>query len=547
METKGIIEKTEALIDALRATCSAYGLAGDSSEYKIIVQVFLYKFLNDKFGYEIKKADTDYRQRLCEAEHWEEAFGEMSDDEREDLQDYVPNAPRMAPEHLIATLYNRMNDDSFATLLDSTMVQLGQHNADRYSVKTSGQSNVPLFEPVTVFVTDVDRRNDFARALVNNLITFNFEEVFGQSYDFFSTIFEYLISDYNKNGGGKYAEYYTPHAVATIMARLLVDEDEELKSVTGCDPTSGTGTLVIALAHQIGTDRCTIYTQDQSQKSTTMLRLNLILNNLVHSLPNVIQGDSLTNWGHLKDGEMKEMFDYVVSNPPFNVDFSESVTNAAFLNTERFFAGVPAVPNKKKDSMAIYLCFLQHILYILKPSGKAAVVVPTGFLTASTGIAQKIKQRIIDNGWLRGVVSMPSNIFANTGTNVSVVFIDKGNKSEEAILIDASKLGEKIKIDGNQKTQLRDAEIELIVKTFKAKEEVDDFSKVVTFEDIKQKKYSLSAGQYFDIKIEYVDITEEEFNSRMQQHQQNLQQMFEESHSLEQDIMEQLKKLKFDG
>ena len=547
METKQIIEKTEALIDALRATCSAYGLSGDSSEYKIIVQVFLYKFLNDKFGYEIKKADTDYQQQLCDAEHWEDAFCQMSEDDREDLQDFVPNAPRMAPEHLLATLYNRMNDDSFATLFDSTMVQLGQNNADRYSVKTSGQSNVALFDPVTPHVTDVDRRNDFARALVNNLITFNFEEVFGQSYDFFSTIFEYLISDYNKNGGGKYAEYYTPHAVATIMARLLVDDDEELKSVTGCDPTSGTGTLVIALAHQIGVDRCTIYTQDQSQKSTTMLRLNLILNNLVHSLPNVIQGDSLTNWGHLKDGEMKEMFDYVVSNPPFNVDFSESVTNNAFLNTERFFAGVPNVPKTKKDSMAIYLCFLQHILYILKKNGKAAVVVPTGFLTASTGIAQKIKQRIIDKGWLRGVVSMPSNIFANTGTNVSVVFIDKGNKSGEAVLIDASKLGEKIKIDGNQKTQLRDFEIEQIVKTFKAKEEVDDFSKVVTFDDIKNKKYSLSAGQYFDIKIEYVDITEEEFNSRMSQHQQNLQQMFEESHNLENDIMEQLKKLKFNA
>jgi type I restriction enzyme M protein len=142
---------------------------------------------------------------------------------------------------------------------------------------------------------------------------------------------------------------------------------------------------------------------------------------------------------------------------------------------------------------------------------------------------------------------MPSNIFANTGTNVSVVFIDKGNKSGEAILIDASKLGEKIKIDGNQKTQLRDFEIEQIVKTFKAKEEVDDFSKVVTFDDIKNKKYSLSAGQYFDIKIEYVNITEEEFNSRMSQHQQNLQQMFEESHNLENDIMEQLKKLKFNA
>ena len=545
METKQIIEKTEALIDALRATCSAYGLSGDSSEYKIIVQVFLYKFLNDKFGYEIKNAETDYKQKLRDAEHWEEAFSAMSEDDREDLQDFVPNAPRMKPEHLLATLYNRMNDDSFATLFDSTMVQLGQNNADRYSVKTSGQSNVALFEAITVHVTDIDRRDDFARALVNNLITFNFEDVFGQSYDFFSTIFEYLISDYNKNGGGKYAEYYTPHAVATIMARLLVDDDAELKSVTGCDPTAGTGTLVIALAHQIGTERCTIYTQDQSQKSTTMLRLNLILNNLVHSLPNVIQGDSLTSWGHMKDGEMKEMFDYVVSNPPFNVDFSEIVTNNAFLNKERFFAGVPNVPNKSKDSMAIYLCFLQHILYILKKNGKAAVVVPTGFLTASTGIAQNIKKRIIEKGWLRGVVSMPSNIFANTGTNVSVIFIDKGNTLKDAILIDASKLGEKIKIDKNQKTVLRDFEIEKIISTFKKREDVDGFSKVVSFEDITKKKYSFSAGQYFDIKIEYVDITEDEFNQRMVQHKENLRKMFDESHTLEQEIMEQLDKLKF--
>lgn len=277
-----------------------------------------------------------------------------------------------------------------------------------------------------------------------------------------------------------------------------------------------------------------------------MLRLNLILNNLVHSLPNVVQGDSLISWGHAgKNGEMKEQFDYVVSNPPFNVDFSESVTHKAFQNTDRFFAGVPNIPNKKKDSMAIYQCFLQHILYILKPTGKAAVVVPTGFLTSSSGIPLKIKQRIIDEGWLRGVVSMPSNIFANTGTNVSVIFIDKSNTDGKVILIDASKLGEKVKIDNNQKTVLRDFEIEQIIDTFKQQKEVDDFSKVVTFKEIKDKKYSLSAGQYFDIKIEYVDISEEEFNSRMAEHKQKLNEMFAESHKLEEEIMEQLEQLKF--
>ena len=546
MDTKQHIEKTETLIDALRATCSAYGLSGDSSEYKIIVQVFLYKYLNDKFGYEVKRADTDYRDRLRNAEHWEDAYKELTDDEREDLQDFVPEAPRMKPEFLIASLYNRMAEDGFASTFDDTMVALGQANADRYSIKTSGKSNVALFEAITTNVTDVDKRDDFAKALVNKLITFNFEEVFDQKYDFFATVFEYLIADYNKNGGGKYAEYFTPHAVATVMARLLVDEKEELKSITCCDPSAGTGTLLMALAHQIGENRCTIYSQDQSQKSTTMLRLNLILNNLVHSLPNVVQGDSLISWGHAgKNGEMMEQFDYVVSNPPFNVDFSESVTHKAFQNTDRFFAGVPNIPNKKKDSMAIYQCFLQHILYILKPTGKAAVVVPTGFLTAGSGIPLKIKQRIIDEGWLRGVVSMPSNIFANTGTNVSVIFIDKANKDGNVILIDASKLGEKVKIDNNQKTVLRDFEIEQIIDTFKLQKEVDDFSKVVTFKEIKDKKYSLSAGQYFDIKIEYVDISEEEFNSRMAEHKQKLNEMFAESHELEKEIMEQLERLKF--
>ena len=92
---------------------------------------------------------------------------------------------------------------------------------------------------------------------------------------------------------------------------------------------------------------------------------------------------------------------------------------------------------------------------------------------------------------------------------------------------------------------MRDFEIEQIVKTFKAKEEVDDFSKVVTFDDIKNKKYSLSAGQYFDIKIEYVDITEEKFNKRMADYRKTLTEQFAESHRLENEIMRQLDSLKF--
>ena len=140
---------------------------------------------------------------------------------------------------------------------------------------------------------------------------------------------------------------------------------------------------------------------------------------------------------------------------------------------------------------------------------------------------------------------MPSNVFANTGTNVSVLFFDKSASAEKVVLIDASKLGEEYKEGNNQKKRLRDFEIEQIVTTFRECKPVDDFSVSVSYDDIKEKGYSLSAGQYFDIKIEYVDITEEEFNQRMADYQKKLSGQFAESHRLEEEIMTQIRSLKF--
>ena len=228
------------------------------------------------------------------------------------------------------------------------------------------------------------------------------------------------------------------------------------------------------------------------------------------------------------------------ANPPFNMDFSKTRDQlAGEAYKARFFAGMPNIPNKKLDSMAVYQMFLQHIIVSLNEHGKAAVVVPTGFLTAGSGIPLKIRQHLVDHHWLRGVVSMPSNIFANTGTNVSVVFIDKDHTGD-VILMDASKLGSKVKVDDNQRTVLSDEEIERIITAFNAGEPVDDFCVVVSEEQIKEKKYSFSAGQYFEVRIEYVNLTPAEFAEKMQGYQSRLQAMFEEGHRLETEIMEQL-------
>nr|WP_290003313.1 N-6 DNA methylase [Moraxella atlantae] len=193
--------------------------------------------------------------------------------------------------------------------------------------------------------------------------------------------------------------------------------------------------------------------------------------------------------------------------------------------------------------MAIYQLFLQHIIASLENKGKAAVVLPTGFITAQSGIDKKIRKHLVDNKMLAGVVSMPSNIFATTGTNVSILFIDKANKGD-VVLIDASNLGKKIKEGKKQKTVLSDDEEAQICDTFTAKQAVEDFSVVVSYDDIKTKNYSLSAGQYFDVKIDYVDITADEFNAKMTEFSNTLNTLFQQSHELEGKIAQQMKSLK---
>ena len=546
-ESINISEATIALIDSLKSTTNAFGLAGTGSEYRIVTEMFLYKFFNDKFGYEAKR-DEEYGERLRNAEKWDEEYDKFTDEEVEDLFSYLPaSVPKMRPEHTLSHLYNASKQGDFSTLLDQTLVDIANLNAQNFSVVTSGKSKVNIFNTITNYVTDTQKRDEFARSLMSNVASFNFESVFDEKYDFFSRIFEHLLKGFNNAGGGKYAEYYTPRAIAQVMARLLVGDNADLRGVTCYDPSAGTGTLLMALAHQIGEERCSIYSQDISEKSSEMLRLNLILNNFASSLQNVVQGNTLTEPSHKESNGTLKKFDFVVSNPPFKLDFPEDRDTLA-KDSIRFWAGVPNAVKKidpMKPKMAIYTCFIQHVLNSLKPNGKGAIVIPTGFITAKSGVEKKILQRIVDEHWIYGVVSMPSNVFATTGTNVSVLFFDKSAQADKVILIDASKLGEEYKEGNNKKSRLRDFEVEKIVTTFRNCEAVDDFSVAVTYDEIKEKGYSLSAGQYFDIKIDYVDITEEEFNRRMANFQQTLTAQFEESHRLEKEILAQLQSLKF--
>lgn len=544
MVTQQFEQRTRELIDSLKAICASYGLGNDGNEFKIITQVFLYKFLNDKFAFEAKKVNP----KLAAAENWEAAIAAMTSDELEMLQMQLgPDTAKLKPEHFIAHLFGRQNAPEFAKLFDDTLRDIAISNNEIFAVKTDGGAKITLFDRVSEFITDPSKRDAFCRAIINKLGDFSFERIFNEKYDFYAALFEYLIKDYNKDSGGKYAEYYTPHAVAKIMAAILVPEPMrgKINNVSCYDPSAGSGTLLMNIAHAIGEQRCSIYSQDISQKSSSLLRLNLILNNLVHSIPNIIQGNTMLHPYH-RDGKSLKKFDYIVSNPPFKMDFSDFRNE---LDTkehqERFFAGVPNIPKQAVEKMAIYQLFLQHIIYSLKPNGKAAVVVPTGFITAQSGIDKAIRQHLVQNKMLSGVVSMPSNIFATTGTNVSIVFIDASNKAD-VVLIDSSNLGTKVKDGKNQKTLLSTEEEDRIIATFNEKLAFDDFSVVVSYEQIAAKNFSLSAGQYFDVKIEYTDISPEQFKEKLQGFNNRLENLFNESREIERDIKKSLAGLRYE-
>ena len=539
------------IIDQLKGLCQTNGLSNQASEEEVITTVFLYKFLNDKFMYNLKgfadDIDMDYKEVL-----------KNENDELYAFYDSYPQDVAFTYDETIEYLINKVSQDNFYSLFDDALEKISNDSKNEvFSIETADGNRKPLFVRITEKV-ESSKRNNFAKNIFGIISQekFDFGKAFKNNFDFYSTIFEYLIKDYNVSSG-VYAEYFTPQAISSIIAKILVKMTPVKDTLYDIyDPSAGSGSLILHLANELGEgsfgDKAQVYTQDISGKSSRYLRINMLLNGLTHSLHNIIEGDTLDtpahyNIPHDASSGVKK-FDYITSNPPFKMDFSSTrnTIEQKWCETDRFFAGVPKIPNKKKDSMAIYLCFIQHILWSLKDDGKAAIVVPTGFITAQSGIEKKVRQKIIDSKWLKGVISMPSNIFANTGTNVSVLFIDKSNTEGEVMLVDASKMGTKVKDGKNQKTVLSDEEVVKIENTFINQDIVDEFSVKVSYDDIKNKNYSLSAGQYFEVKIEYVELSEEEFEEKMNTYKSNLEKYFAEGKNLEEKILEGLEMLSYE-
>lgn len=547
--------KINRMIDELQGLCSQNGLSNTAAEEAVVTSVFLYKFLSDKYTYNLKKFAKEIGESV-------EEVSLNKNSELDAFYHYYPTDVVFRSIDTIQSLVNKTALPGFAAMFDDTLERISNYpENDKFKVSTASGEKEPLFSRITEHIIDKNKRDSFAVAIFGIISEskFDFGDAFDGNFDFYSTIFEYLIKNYNV-ASGTYAEYFTPQSVSSIIAKILVGmskvEDNKLYDVLDC--AAGSGSLVLHLANELGHgmigNRARVYAQDVSTKSTRFLRLNMMLNGLTESLDNIVQGNSLTSpsqysINHDPSSGYKK-FDYVTINPPFKMDFSTTrdEIESNWQDTDRFFAGVPKIPNKKKESMSIYLLFIQNVLWCLKKAGKAAIVCPTGFLTAQSGIEKRIRERLINENWLKGVVSMPSNIFANTGTNVSVLFIDKSKKVDDnnVILIDASKLGEKRKEGKNQRTVLHGEDIHKIIDTFITQTKKDDFSVLITNDEIKEKNYSFSAGQYFEVKIEHIEMTGDEFIAKLNEFQSEIEELWNKGHHMEVSIKKELAGIKYE-
>ena len=192
MDTNQIMADTKRMIDDLKTVCGNFGLGNAPSEYKIITEVFLYKYLNDKFLHEIRLADDKWKNSA----NLEEELSKLSEDEYDDLLDELPASTAVLQrEHLISYLFNHKNQKksdgvkSFSELFDDTLVEISNLNIQIFSMHAGGEDVIKLFDAISQYVIESNKRDDFCRAIIDKLVNFSFENAFMQKYDFFAAVF----------------------------------------------------------------------------------------------------------------------------------------------------------------------------------------------------------------------------------------------------------------------------------------------------------------------------------------------------------------------
>lgn len=341
--------------------------------------------------------------------------------------------------------------------------------------------------------------------------------------DVLGNVYEYLIAQFASNSGKKAGEFYTPHEVSDVLARLVTYADpsvpaEDNQAITDTsqkfevyDPTCGSGSLLLTVQQEVkggltNPDRVVFYGQELNSTTYNLARMNLMMHGVEYTGMHLRNGDTLeSDWPDGVDANGVDhplFFDAVVANPPYSQKWDN---NESKMKDPRFKDFGRLAPKSKAD-----YAFVEHCVYHLKPTGRMAIVLPHGVLFRG-GAEGTIRQALINKNYLDAVIGLPANLFYSTGIPTIVLVFRKNRTNSDVLFIDASKHFEK----GKNQNHLRPEDIDLIVKTYEDRKDVKKLAHVASLDEIKENDYNLNIPRYVDTFEEEKPIDLDEVNRQL--------------------------------
>ena len=464
----------------------------DASEYKnYLLGLIFYKYLSDKLLEKVVELADESLTEYNTPEKQTQLYRDLLADE-DSKSDLI--------ETLVDTLGYDIEPDFLFSVLTSeakqNIFQLNDLNKAFIDLSTKYSQFNGLFDDLDLkskkLGADDQQRNITISEVLKKL---NDVDVLGHNGDVIGDAYEFLISQFASEAGKKAGEFYTPHEVSDMMARIAAigQEDKQLFSVF--DPTMGSGSLMLNIRKYLNYPESVKY-HGQELNTTTfnLAKMNLILHGVDNEDIRLRNGDTLN-----KDWPTDEpyTFDSVVMNPPYSANWSADNT---FLDDSRFNKYGKLAPKSKAD-----FAFLLHGFYHLKDSGTMAIVLPHGvlFRGAAEGV---IRQKLLEDGSIDTVIGMPVNLFFGTSIPTTVIILKKNRTTRDVLFIDASKDF----LKGKNQNKLSIENIDKVVETYKNREDVEKYAYVASFDEIKENDFNLNIPRYVDTfeEQEEVDIVE---------------------------------------
>ncbi|MGS2778333.1 type I restriction-modification system subunit M [Robertmurraya sp. GLU-23] len=493
----------------------------DASEYKnYLLGLIFYKYLSDKLLEKVvviaDESLEEYNTQEKQTKLYEDLLAdkEIKDDLIETLVDTL--GYDIEPNYLFNVLTAQAKQNTF---------QLNDLNKSFIDLSTKYDQFNGLFDDVDLkskkLGADDQQRNITITEVLKKLIDI---DVLGHNGDVIGDAYEFLIGQFASEAGKKAGEFYTPHEVSDMMARIAAMGQEHKKLFSVFDPTMGSGSLMLNIRNYINyPDSVKYHGQELNTTTYNLAKMNLILHGVDKEDMRLRNGDTLN-----KDWPTDEpyTFDAVLMNPPYSANWS---ADDSFLDDSRFNRYGKLAPKSKAD-----FAFLLHGFYHLKDSGTMAIVLPHGvlFRGAAEGV---IRQKLLEDGSIDAVIGIPANLFFGTSIPTTVIILKKDRTTRDVLFIDASK--EFIK--GKTQNKLSKGNIDKIVETYKKREGVEKYSHVATFEEIKENDFNLNIPRY-------VDTFEEEAPIDMASIGSKIHDIRKEKAELESSLFEMISSLQFE-